>query len=188
MPSFLKSKTTWVVGIIVLLILASGSYYNRFTSLGIAADGQWAQVETQLQRRFDLVPNLTASVKGIFAQEQEVFGAIAEARTRYAGAISVEEKVGAANSYESALGRLLVVMEAYPALQSNTNVTRLMDELAGTENRVAVERSRFNSAVQAYNTSIARIPGMLFAKLFGFGPRSLFKAAEGAETAPKVEL
>ena len=119
-----------------------------------AIDGQWAQVETQYQRRFDLIPNLVKSVEGIMKQEQAVFGAIAEARTRYAGAATINEKAKAATQLESALARLLVVMENYPELRSAENVTQLMDELSGTENRIAVERRRFNDLVKDYNTTI----------------------------------
>lgn len=181
---------TWIVVVVLLVLLGAWGWmgYNNFVSLGLTVDKQWSQVENQFQRRFDLIPNLVASVQGQMKQEQAVFGAIAEARTKYGGATTVNEKAAAASQVESALGRLLVVMENYPQLKTDTVVVRLMDELSGTENRIAVERERFNTAVTAYNGAVMRFPGMILAKVFGFGPRELFKAAEGAEVAPKVQL
>lgn len=183
-------KKTWlIIGAIVLFLgLGLVSFYNSLISKTQAVDNQWAQVETQYQRRFDLIPNLVSSVEGIMKQEQEVFGAIAEARTRYSGATTVEDKVKAAAQVESALGRLLVVLENYPQLLSSANVSQLMDELAGTENRIAVERRRFNDLVRDYNTTIKKFPANLIAGMFGFGERSYFEAAEGAEEAPEVEI
>lgn len=162
--------------------------YNGLVTKSQNIDGQWAQVETQYQRRFDLIPNLVNSVKGIFTQEQEVFGQIAEARTRYSGAQTVDEKAEAAGQVESALARLLVVVENYPQLQSNKAVAGLMDELAGTENRISVERKRFNDQVRDYNTTVKRFPTNLLANMFNFDERAYFEAVEQAETAPKVEL
>ncbi len=177
-----------VIGILVLLggwLVAS---YNGFVTQGNAIDGQWQQVEVQYQRRFDLVPNLVESVKGLQQQEQKVFGDIAEARTRYSGAASVDEKAAAASQLESALGRLLVIVENYPQIKSDAAVARLMDELAGTENRIAVERRRYNELVQSYNTSLSVIPGRFLAGIFGFSRRTYFEAAEGSEAAPKVQF
>jgi len=162
--------------------------YNRLVSSSQGVDAQWSNVETQYQRRFDLIPNLVESVKGIFEQEKEVFGKLADARSRYAGATTVDEKAQAAGQVESALGRLLVIMENYPQLRSAENVTALMDELAGTENRVAVERGRFNEKVRDYNTMVLRFPANLFARVFGFSQRAYFEAAAGTEQAPKVDL
>jgi len=174
----------------VLFVLALGliSFYNNLVSKTQAIDNQWAQVETQYQRRFDLIPNLVNSVEGIMTQEQAVFGQIAEARTRYAGAETVNEKAEAATTLESALSRLLVIVENYPELRSSENVTQLMDELAGTENRVAVERRRFNDLVRDYNTTIKKFPANLIAGTFGFNERAYFEAAEGAEEAPEVNI
>ena len=134
----------WIIIIVVVALLAVylGGSYNSFVRSGEAVSTQWAQVESQYQRRFDLVPNLVASVQGIMKQEQTVFGQIAEARTRYAGAASTDQKAAAASELEGALGRLLVVMENYPELQSAQNVQALMAELSGTENRISVERMR----------------------------------------------
>src|SRR3989338_1138017 len=147
----MNKKTKWAIIIIVVLALIYGwSTYNRLVSLNESTDNQWAQVETQYQRRFDLIPNLVESVKGIFSQEQKVFGDLAEARTRYSGATSVGEKVAAANQVETALGRLLVVVENYPQLRSAENVQTLMVQLEGAENRISVERKRFNDLTRDY--------------------------------------
>lgn len=183
-------KKFWLIFLAVAAILAISfiGFYNSLVAKTQAIENQWAQVETQYQRRFDLIPNLVSSVEGIMAQEQEVFGQIAEARTRYSGAATVEEKVKAAAQVESALGRLLVVMENYPELRSAENVSQLMDELAGTENRVAVERRRFNDLVKDYNTTIKKFPANLIAGTFGFNERAFFEAAEGAEKAPEVDI
>lgn len=186
----MKKHLFWIIPLAVIgfIVMTLVGYYNRFVMMGQAVDGQWAQVETQYQRRFDLIPNLVNSTKGFMEQEQEVFGKIAEARTRYANAQTVNDKVVAATQVESALGRLLVIMENYPQLKSNETVRQLMDELAGTENRIAVERRRYNDQVRTYNTSVTLIPGKFFAMLFGFGPREYFQSVEGSEVAPKVEL
>ena len=176
------------LAIIVIFAFFVVGYYNSFVSLNQSVTNQWAQVETQYQRRFDLIPNLVNSVKGFLKQEQAVFGAIAEARTRYAGAQTVNDKALAASQVESALGRLLVVMENYPELKSNETVAQLMDELAGTENRISVERRRYNDVVKEYNLKVSQIPGKLFASLMGFGPKDYFQSATGADKAPNVNL
>ena len=180
-------KTLWIVLAVVVVV---GGYfwmsYNSFVSLNTAVDVQWAQVESQFQRRFDLIPNLVASVQGIMKQEKDVFGAISEARTRYAGAQSVNEKAAAASQVEGALGRLLVVMENYPQLTSGATVRDLMTQLEGTENRISVERQRYNDAVGVLNIKVQRFPSNIAAGIFGFDARELFKAAAGAENAPKV--
>ncbi len=178
-----------VLGLIVVLgVVSIIGFYNGLVGKSQAIDNQWAQVETQYQRRFDLIPNLVNTVKGLFKQEQAVFGEIAEARTRYAGAKTVDEKVAAAGEVESALARLLVIVEGYPEIKSDAAVVGLMDELAGTENRVAVERRRFNDLVKGYNTTIKRFPGNMIAPMFGFSERAYFEAAAGAEAAPTVEF
>ena len=153
-----------------------------------AVDAQWSQVETQYQRRYDLIPNLVSSVKGMMQQEQAVFLAIAEARTKYGAAQTVNEKAVAAGEVETALGRLLAVIENYPDLKSSQNVTQLMDELAGTENRISVERRRFNDLVRDYNTQIKTFPTNMLAGMFGFSEKQYFQSVSGAETAPKVEF
>ena len=183
------NKFTWaIVGIVVVLVLYSWSLYNGLVKANENITGQWAQVETQYQRRFDLIPNLVNSVKGIMAQEQKVFGDLAEARTRYAGAANVDDKVKAANDVESYLGRLLVIMENYPQLRSSETVLTLMAQLEGTENRISVERSRFNDATRVYNTKIKRFPANVFARLYGFSEKAYFESQPGAEKVPGVNF
>ncbi len=177
-----------IIGAVVLIGIWLTSAYNGMVSASERVDGQWAQVEAQYQRRLDLIPNLVESVKGIMKQEQEIFGQLADARTRYAGAATVNDKAAAATQVESAFARLLVVMENYPQLRSTETVTTLMAQLEGTENRVSVERSRFNDMVREYNLRVKRVPGSLFAALFGFEERAYFDAAAGAENAPKVQI
>ncbi len=177
-----------VIGIVLLIGISLFGSYNNLVTQNIAIDGQWAQVETQYQRRFDLIPNLVSATKGFLKQEKSIFDDIAMARTQYAGAKSVDEKVAGAGSLDSALGRLLVIMENYPTLKSNETVAKLMDELAGTENRISVERRRFNELVQNYDTVIRTVPTNIVAGLFGFKERAYFKATKGSEVVPKVEL
>lgn len=182
-------KGVWIiVGILAIFVIWGFSSYNSLILLNETVDAQWAKVETQYQRRFDLIPNLVNSVKGILTQEQKIFGDIAEARTRYSGALSPNDKALAASQVESAFGRLLVVMENYPQLQSSGNVRDLMTQLEGTENRISVERTRFNDMVRDYNVSVKRFPKNILAMLLGFGERAYFESVKGAETAPKVEL
>lgn len=173
---------------VIIVGLSVFGYYNRLVSRAEAVDGQWAQVETQYQRRLDLIPNLVESTKGIFNQEKEVFGKLAEARSRYAGATTINDKAGAATQLESSLARLLVVIENYPQLKSAENVQTLMTQLEGTENRVSVERKRFNDMVQNYNVTIKRFPGNVLAGWFGFAERAYFNAVTGAEIAPQVKF
>ena len=182
-------KTLIIIGVIaVVIVVGFFGYYNKFVTAAEDVDGQWAQVETQYQRRFDLIPNLVESVKGIMEQEQEVFGALAEARTRYAGAASVNEKAAAAGEVESALARLLVIMENYPQRRSADTVQTLMAQLEGTENRISVERIRYNDTVRSYNVMIKRVPANILANLFDFDERIYFEVAAGAEQSPRVEF
>lgn len=183
----LSSIWLWV-GLIVIILLSAVSYYNSFVTQVNAIDGQWKQVEVQYQRRFDLIPNLVESVKGLMKQEQKVFGDLAAARAGYAGAANPESRVQAANQLEGALGRLLAIFENYPQIKSDQAVLRLQDELAGTENRVAVERRRYNELVQTYNTSVGTLPGALFARVLGFSSKTYFQAAPEAQNAPKVQF
>ncbi len=177
-----------ILAVVVVLALWLGGSYNSFVRLDQQVAGQWAQVETQYQRRFDLIPNLVESVKGIFEQEKEVFGKLADARARYSGAKTVDEKAAAAGQVEGALGRLLVVMENYPQLRSSESVQTLMAQIEGTENRVAVERGRYNEAVKQFNTRIRTFPSNFAARLFGFGGKAFFEAVAEAEQAPKVQF
>jgi LemA protein len=168
--------------------ISSGCSYNTFVSQEEAIKIQWSQVENQLQRRNDLIPNLVETTKGFAQQERDVFGAIADSRAKLAGASTPEQKMVAANEQSSALARLLVVVENYPDLKSNQTFARLMDELAGTENRIAVERMRYNEAVQAYNTKRRSFPANITAGMFGFKEYPLFQAPEAAKQAPKVDF
>jgi LemA protein len=172
----------------VAATVASGCSYNRFVGQEEAIKAQWAQVENQLQRRNDLIPNLVETVKGIAQQEKDVFGQIAESRAKLAGARTPEQTMEAANQQSAALSRLLVVVENYPQLRSNESFNRLMDELAGTENRLAVERMRYNERVQEYNTARRRFPANVTAGIFGFKEYPLFKAPPEAQRVPRVNF
>jgi LemA protein len=177
------------VALFFLSVLGWGvSNYNRLITLRENIDGAWAQVDNQLKRRNDLIPNLVNTVKGFASQEKEILGRIAEAREKFAGARSIPEKIKGANAVESALSRLLVIVENYPNLKSNESFNRLMDELAGTENRIAVERMRYNDTVKTYNTGILRFPGRIFAGLFGFEKGTYYQVPEEEKSVPKVEF
>jgi LemA protein len=177
--------------LIVLAAVAlplTGCSYNRFVSQEEEVKAQWAQVQNQLQRRNDLIPNLVETVKGYAQHEEGVFKDIAEARSRLLAAQSPNETIQAANQQTSALGRLLAVVENYPQLRANEQFNRLMDELSGTENRIAVERMRYNEKVQAYNTSRRQFPGNITASLFRFQDYPLFEAPAEARQVPKVNF
>lgn len=181
--SFMSKVKSWhiVVAIGVLVLLYVWSTYNSLVTKSLAVNGAWAEVENQFQRRFDLIPNLVNAVSGISNQEQEIFLGIAEARKGYSGASTVEEKVAASQKVESALGRLLAVVESYPNLRSAETVDSLMTELTGTENRVTVGRQRYNDAVGSYNNITVRFPSKVVASMFGFEPKSFFEAEKGAD-------
>jgi LemA protein len=164
----------------------TGCSYNKFVGQEEAIKSQWAQVENQLQRRNDLIPNLVETVKGYAQHEEGVFKEIADARARLAGAKTPEEAIAAANQQTSALSRLLAIAENYPQLRANEQFNRLMDELAGTENRIAVERMRYNEKVQEYNTARRQFPANLTAKMFGFKEYPFFQAPPEAKSVPKV--
>ncbi len=176
------------VALVLAALPLSGCSYNRFVSQEEAIKGQWAQVENQLQRRNDLIPNLVETVRGYAEHEEGVYKEIADSRSRLLAARSPDETIAAANQQTSALGRLLAVVENYPQLKANEQFNRLMDELAGTENRIAVERMRYNEAVQAYNTSTRQFPANLTAKLFGFDRHPFFEAPPEAKQVPKVDF
>jgi LemA protein len=183
------NKTWIIIGVIVLILAVwVGGTYNSLVTKDEAITTQWAQVETSYQRRFDLIPNLVESVKGAMSQEKTVFAALADARTRYSGATTPDAKAAAASQVESALSRLLVIVENYPQLKSIEAVQLFMSELSGTENRVSVERGRYNEKVQTYNVDIKRFPGSVIASLFGFAERAYFKANESAANAPQVKF
>src|SRR3989442_10703349 len=189
---FMKIGLIILVILLILALILGSSYVSRRNQMAIereAVNAAWAQVDVVLQRRADLIPNLVETVKGFAAQEQTVFGDIAKARSALLGAHSPAEKIAANGQLDSALGRLLVVVENYPQLRSNENFLRLQDELAGTENRIAVERRRYNEVVQDYNTFIALFPNSLVARLGGFTRNdAYFKTEEGARQAPKVNF
>lgn len=174
--------------VVAVLGLYAWGIYNKMVTGSEGVDNMWAQVETQYQRRFDLIPNLVNSVKGAMAQEQKVFGDLAEARTRYSGATTVNAKAEAATQVESALGRLLVIMENYPQLKSVETVQTLMAQLEGTENRISVERKRFNDAARDFNVMVKRVPAKWFASIYGFSEKAYFESAAGAENAPAVNF
>jgi LemA protein len=185
----LMLRRTVTAAVLALVAVAvSGCSYNRFVGQEEAIKTQWAQVENQLQRRNDLVPNLVETVKGIAQQEKDVFGQIADSRAKLAGAQNPEQTIQAANEQSAALARLLVVVENYPQLRSSESFNRLMDELSGTENRIAVERMRYNERVQEYNTARRRFPANVTASMFGFKEYPLFNAPPSAEKVPTVNF
>jgi LemA protein len=182
-------RTAARAAIIVLAALPlGGCSYNRFVTQEEAIKAQWAEVQNQLQRRNDLIPNLVETVKGYAQHEEKVFSDIAEARSRLLAARSPEETIAAANQQSSALGRLLAVVESYPQLKANEQFNRLMDDLSGTENRIAVARMRYNEAIQAYNTSRRQFPANITARMFGFKEYPFFEAPPEAQQVPKVNF
>ena len=180
-----------LVGILLLAISLYGFFrgtYNQFVFLDEGVKSSWAQVENQLQRRFELIPNLVETVKGYAKQEKDVLVEVTNARAKVGGANTVPDKINANNELSGALSRLLVVVEKYPDLKSNQNFLRLQDELAGTENRIAVERTRYNDAVKIYNVAIRSFPSNLLAGMFGFNKAAFFEAPAAAKAAPQVKF
>lgn len=186
------SKGLIVLGVLGVLVLSLLGWfvggYNDMVTQRNKVDTAFSKVDSAYQRRFDLIPNLVESVKGAQVQEQKVFGDLANARARYSGAQTQEAKISAANQTESALSRLLVVVENYPELRSNETVQNLMVQLEGTENRIKVERDNYSEAANTYNTSIQRFPRNLLAGLFNFDKKPLFESNPGADIAPSVDL
>lgn len=182
-------KTLIIIGsILVLALIYCFATYNSLVTLSVSADAQWKQVETDYQRRFDLIPNLVESVKGVMKQEQSVFTAIADARTKYAGATTPDAKAKAAGEVETSLGRLIMITENYPQLKSSDTVQTLMSQLEGTENRINVQRMKFNDTVKAYNLKVMRIPSSIVASMTGFTEKTYFEAVKGSEVAPSVKF
>lgn len=188
-----------LLGVAALPLLFSGCGYNRMVTLEEGVSAAWAQVENVYQRRMDLIPNLVETVKGYASHEQETLTELTEARSRAGGVMDVDEDLlndpeafarfqEAQDGLGSALQRLLVVTENYPDLKANQNFLALQDQLEGTENRIAVERKRFNDAVRVYNTTIRRFPQLIMARMAGFEAKPYFEASEGADVAPKVEF
>ena len=188
------SKNKWfapvaiTVGIVVLIVIVFTSSYNGLVNRELKVDQSAADLDVQLQRRFDLIPNLVKSVEGALEQEREIIGKVTEARTKYASAGTGDERVAAAGELEGALSRLLVVVESYPQVASLQNVRDLQVQLEGTENRVAQARRSYNETVTDFNRAVRRFPRSIVAALFGFDKRTLFEAAAGADVAPTVDL
>ena len=180
------------VAVVAVLLIGVGGClvgnYNRLVTMKESVDQKWAQVNNQLQRRNDLIGNLAETVKGTATQEQAVFGAIADARAQMAGAHTTEQGIAAGQAMDSAIGRLLVVVENYPQLKSNEAFVQLMDELAGTENRLATERMRYNEEVQGFNVMVKRFPTNLFATMFNFKEAIYYQVSEAAKAVPKVDF
>ena len=178
-----------IIGIVVVIgIFWFVGQQNSLVTLEEQVGGAWSEVDNQLQRRSDLIPNLVATVQGFAGQEQQVYGQIADARARLAGAQSVSETAESYTELQGALSRLLVIVENYPQLASSANFTRLQDELAGTENRIAVARQRYNTAVQQFNTRIRLFPSSIVANRLGFGPKEYFEIPESAREVPRVQF
>lgn len=184
-------KANWTVIILVLLALLVGwawMGYNSFVTLQEGVKNSWAQVETVYQRRIDLVPNLVNTVKGAANFEQSTLTAVTAARTQWQNASTRQDKLAAAQGMETALGRLLVTVEAYPQLQATQAYRDLMTQLEGTENRIAVARKDYNDTVMKFNVAVRRFPASLLAGIFGFAQEKPFEAAPGAQTAPVVDF
>lgn len=183
-----NKKVLIVVGVLLVLVLWVVGKYNFFVNQNEAINGQWAQVENQLQRRFDLIPNLQATIKGNTKQEKEVFGMIAEARSHYAGATNTDAKAKAASEVESSISRLLVIAENYPTLQSSEAFRGLMVELEGTENRISVERMKYNDLVKTLNASVKNFPSSIIASIFNVKEHAYFEVSSEAKVVPKVDF
>ena len=184
-----QKKLAGLAVALMATVLLSGCSYNKFTAAEQSIKSSWSEVENQLQRRHDLIPNLVETTKGFAAQEASVFQGIADARAKMAGAQTPADKIVGANAESSALGRLLVVVENYPQLKSDATFMRLMDELSGTENRITVSRKRYNEEVQGYNTLRNSFPANMTGKMFGFKTEyPYFEAPAEAQVAPKVDF
>jgi len=184
-------KFGWLTGILVVVVLLAIIIipsYNGLVNKEEDVNQAYAQIENQLQRRLDLIPNLVNTVKGYASQEKDVIQSISDARANLAGAATPADQATANDQLTNALNRLLVVVENYPDLKSNTTFQQLMDELAGTENRISVARKDYNDTVSGYNRSVKRFPGSIIAGVFGFDEIEYFKASEGAEQAPTVDF
>jgi LemA protein len=188
---FLSKKMIAVIIILLIIVIPLlwiWSLYNGFVTKEVAIEGQWAQVESQYQRRADLIPNLVSTARGYMQFEQDLLTNITELRSRWQSASTQQEKIESGTAMDSAISRLLLVYENYPELKSQEVVSQLMDELSGTENRIATERMRYNDAVRDFNTAIRRFPGNVVAGWFGFEKKLFFSAEPGSENAPDVDL
>jgi len=184
----MRRRILLAAALIAVAMPLTGCSYNQFVAMDEGIKAQWAQVENQLQRRNDLIPNMVATVKGYAAQEKGIFEAVAESRAKLAGARTPEATIAAANEQSSALARLLMVVENYPQLKSDQQFARLSDELAGTENRIAAERKRYNDRVQDYNTLRRKFPSNITATIFSFKEHPFFQAPAEAKQLPKVDF
>lgn len=191
----MSKKKSLLIGTLVVLSLSGigiGAKFisvnNELVTLEAAVEKQMANIDSKLQRRNDLIPNVVAAVKGAMKHESDVFTAIADARSKMAGAKTESEKFEASNELSSAISRLLVVKESYPELKSNEQVNQLIVELEGTENRISTERDRYNSAVENYNVAIKKFPNSMIANISGYEKKEYFEASQGAEIAPQVNL
>ncbi len=176
-----------IIGVLIIGGIFIGAK-NKMVVLNEQIDSQWAQVENQLKRRNDLIPNIVATVKGYAAHEKSIFVGIADARSKLAGAKTVQDKINANNELSGALSRLLLIVERYPDLKADKQFATLQFELAGTENRIAVERMRYNDNVRAYNMYIKRVPGMFFAAIFRYEPKPYFEVPKSEQAVPKVDF
>lgn len=185
-----KSTIVIIVVVVILVAIIAGlvSNYNGVVSLSEEVDNKFATIDTMLQRRADLIPNLVNTVKGYTNQEQAVIDSVTDARAKLAGANSVGEKANADQELSTALSNLLVIVENYPDLKSSQNFINLSDELAGTENRIATARKDYNDAVKEYNTKIKRFPTNIVSGMFGYGEKEYFQASEGSEEVPTVDF
>jgi len=186
-------RRRWILPVVIFGVLFGfflyvKALYNELVTLQEAVKAQWAQVETQLQRRLDLIPNYVEVVKGYMAHEREVFEEVTKARSRVLEAGDFGERLRAEGELSRALGRLLMVVESYPQLRASENFIRLQDELAGTENRIAVERRRYNEAVMRYNTRLRTFPSVIIARLLGFEPAPFFEAPREAQRPPRISF
>ena len=187
-------KKSLIIVLVIVLVLGVSLYsffagnYNKFVKMDMAIKAAWSQVENQLQRRYDLIPNLMETVKGYAKQEKDVLVEVTNARAKVGGAGNIPDKIAANNQLTGALSRLMVVVEKYPDLKSNQNFLKLQDELAGTENRIAVERMRYNETVKVYNEAIRSFPANMLAGMYGFKEAAFFKVDEVAKAAPKVKF
>jgi LemA protein len=186
----MKNKALWIVlGVLALGFLMGISKYNKLVTYNEMIGERWAQVENVLQRRYDLIPNLVNTVKGYAKHERQLLEEVTRLRSQWGQAKTTNQKMSAATGLESVLGRLMVVVERYPDLKANQNFLRLQDELAGTENRIAVERKRYNEAIRDYNITLRRFPANIIGGMFGFEKSTAyFESAEEAKTAPKVQF
>lgn len=184
-------KKVWLFVIIIAVIIVAVLWFtvsvrNSLIAMDESVNANWSQIETQLQRRADLIPNLVSAVKGYAAHEEKIFTEVADARARLMGADGAQAKAEASDALSGALGRLMAIAESYPELKADANFVRLQDELAGTENRIAVARTRFNDAVRSYNAAIRQFPGSLFAGGMDLTMREYFESPEGRATVEKT--